>query len=458
MITINNKITSAVRFYSSVISSNISVFVALGFMSLLFSESGFFPNPALEGIKDNIYQYFIPSLLAFSASRKSGSIYSSIIAALMGICIGSSGYSFSSISVSIILGYITGRTADKIIDYFKKSEPEKFEMVYRNIVLGVLFVSAICIVYFIIAPISSTLDEIFSWLVSHTFTLKMLPIFTSIIEIGKVFFLNNSINHGILVPAAMTSVSESGKSALFLLESNPGPGFGMLFACFLYFREKRSFYSSCMTVQAIGGIHEIYFPVIMSHLYLFPALIIGGITGNYLFYLLDVGAFGTVSPGSVITMFMMCPSSDWFNLFISILRSAFSSYIVSYAILLIKNRGINIRDLISPENKNIEPKDSEIILPDYVEDIVFVCDAGMGSSVLAASIFRKKLKENNLSGIDVSACPLDNISEDADLIICQKGLVSRIDKLSEYATVIEMDSFMNMEKYDEIIDSIRKGG
>ena len=43
------------------------------------------------------------------------------------------------------------------------------------------------------------------------------------IEVGKVLFLNNAINHGILGPLGAAEAAESGRSIYFLLETNPGP-------------------------------------------------------------------------------------------------------------------------------------------------------------------------------------------------------------------------------------------
>ena len=45
-----------------------------------------------------------------------------------------------------------------------------------------------------------------------------------------MLFLNNAINHGVLTPLGTTQALETGKSILFLLEANPGPGLGLLLA------------------------------------------------------------------------------------------------------------------------------------------------------------------------------------------------------------------------------------
>ncbi len=58
----------------------------------------------------------------------------------------------------------------------------------------------------------------------------LLPLTSIIIEPAKVLFLNNAINHGVLHAARHQEAAEQGKSILFLLEANPGPGLGLLLA------------------------------------------------------------------------------------------------------------------------------------------------------------------------------------------------------------------------------------
>ena len=58
----------------------------------------------------------------------------------------------------------------------------------------------------------------------------LLPLTSLFIEPAKVLFLNNAINHGVLTPLGIDRSTEQGKSVLFLLEANPGPGLGLLLA------------------------------------------------------------------------------------------------------------------------------------------------------------------------------------------------------------------------------------
>ncbi|MCW1004795.1 PTS mannitol transporter subunit IICBA, partial [Streptococcus anginosus] len=66
--------------------------------------------------------------------------------------------------------------------------------------------------------------------VNKIMELGFLPLANVLIEPAKILFLNNAINHGILTPLGSAQVAEVGKSVLYLLEANPGPGLGVLLA------------------------------------------------------------------------------------------------------------------------------------------------------------------------------------------------------------------------------------
>src|SRR5690606_37957771 len=97
-----------------------------------------------------------------------------------------------------------------------------------------------------------------------------------LIEPAKVFFLNNAINHGVLTPLGVAEAAEEGKSVLFLLEANPGPGLGLLLA-FTFFGvgAARATAPGAAIIQFFGGIHEIYFPYVLMKPLLLLA-VIGG--------------------------------------------------------------------------------------------------------------------------------------------------------------------------------------
>ena len=531
MINIKDNILKGLKFYSSVISKNIPVFMLVGLMSILFSESGFFPNNTLSYINLKIYTYVVPMLIAYTTGFKIGKENSAVVASFSGLCLAIIAPK-SAIILSVFSGGLFGYMAKQVFKYINSKDIEEgFEMISNNIAITILCIISIYLTFLVISPISFTIEFLILKVSIILSSIKALPVLSVIIETLKVFFLNNTINHGLLIPAAMNTINETGKSILFLMETNPGPGFGLLLAYFFKKKEYRKFYSSCMTVQAVGGIHEIYFPIAASNPLTIIALIFGGMVGNFIFNITNSGAVGAISPGSIITILMMCKFTDWAGILLGIALSAFTSFVISYAIIkhqdikknnsavlstdnlninnldessvnLTKNNkpnydrfisnnepGNNLKDYIlnenliktdeilinqiSSENSNktymdhIENNNSIISKPNtdkssisigYVEDIAFVCDLGMGSSVMASSIFKKKLEESGLKNICVSAYSIDAISEDSDLIICQNGFKYKIEEYIDFIPIIEVVNFMSSYEYDKIIEIIKNGG
>lgn len=450
-------LSKGVKFYSSIIAANLPLFIMLGFISLMFSNSGLFPNEKMALVSQSCYKYLLPTILAYYAGKKIGGESGAFTGAVCGLAI-SIFSAYTSFIASIFMGTLCGILCRFLKEKIKFDKFTGFEMISKNIFFGAVGVITVSLTYFIFAPIFSYIDLFFSNLIEYLSDVKTLPITTSVIETLKVFSLNNSINHGFLIPAGVENAANFGKSVFFLLETNPGPGLGILLAFYILNKDRRKYFASCMTVQAIGGIHEIYFPIVLSNLKLLIALILGAMSGNLVFYLLHAGARGAISPGSIITIFLMCTPSDWFAIMLGIATSAVVSCLS--ACLILEFDAHKSKEVESDDNtsESIETTSEPVFsLPDfgYVEDIVFVCDAGIGSSVMAASMFKKMLIENGLGGISVSSSPVDEIPEDADLLICQKIISTKARNYNEYATIIEVENFMDSNMYKAIIEKIK---
>lgn len=450
-------LSKGVKFYSSIIAANLPLFIMLGFISLMFSNSGLFPNEEMALVSQSCYKYLLPTILAYYAGKKIGGESGAFTGAVCGLAI-SIFSAYTSFIASIFMGTLCGILCRFLKEKIKFDKFTGFEMISKNIFFGAVGVITVSLTYFIFAPIFSYIDLFFVNLIGYLSDVKTLPITTSVIETLKVFSLNNSINHGFLIPAGVESAANFGKSVFFLLETNPGPGLGILLAFYILNNDRRKYFASCMTVQAIGGIHEIYFPIVLSNLKLLIALILGAMSGNLVFYLLHVGARGAISPGSIITILLMCSPSEWMAILFGIAISAVVSCVS--ACLILEFDAHKSKEIESDDNtsESIETTSEPVFsLSDfgYVEDIVFVCDAGIGSSVMAASMFKKMLIENGLGGISVSSSPVDEIPEDADLLICQKIISTKARDYNEYATIIEVENFMDSNMYKAIIEKIK---
>jgi len=136
-----------------------------------------------------------------------------------------------------------------------------------------------------------------------------LPLADIPIEVGKVLFLNNGINHGVLVPlGTQEAATDQGRSILFLLESNPGPGLGLL--CAYWFVGKgpaKLAAPGAILVHFFGGIHEVYFPYVLMNPVTILAVWAGGISANLMFVATDAGLVGPPSPGSIFAYLINLP-------------------------------------------------------------------------------------------------------------------------------------------------------
>jgi len=142
------------------------------------------------------------------------------------------------------------------------------------------------------------------------------------------------LNHGVLAPAGVAEVAEHGKAIHFLLESNPGPGLGLLLA--FYVSGKGLLKQSApgaMVVHFLGGIHEIYFPYVLAHPLMIIAMWAGGVAADFCFVVLHAGLVATPSPGSIFAYLAVIPRGDHFAVLSGVLVGAVAAFLVGSVIL-----------------------------------------------------------------------------------------------------------------------------
>src|SRR5258707_2123350 len=156
------------------------------------------------------------------------------------------------------------------------------------------------------------------------------------IEVGKVLFLNNAINHGVLGPLgdAAAAANPDHRAIHFLLETNPGPGLGLLLAFFFVGRgmAKQSA-PGAMIIHFFGGIHEIYFPYVLSHPIMIVAMWAGGIAADTIFVATNAGLVATPSPGSIFAYLAVIPPGQHFGVLLGVATGAVASFLVGSLIL-----------------------------------------------------------------------------------------------------------------------------
>lgn len=462
-------------YLSGMIMPNIGAFIAWGIITALFIPDGYFPNETLGSLVDPMITYLLPLLIAFSGGRMVHGLRGGVVGATaaMGVIAGADIPMFLG---AMIIGPLTGYLMKKVDDLFQDKVRQGFEMLYNNFSAGILsaIIAGLSVVG--VGPIVSGMNKLLASGVQVIIEAGLTPLASIIIEPAKILFLNNAINHGILSPIGVEQASEMGKSILFLLETNPGPGLGVLLAFSLFGKgASKSSAPGAIVIQFLGGIHEIYFPYILSKPALFLAVIAGGISGVFTFQIFDAGLVAPASPGSIIAVFLMTHRSSYLGVALGVLIATIVSFVLATLILRTsKNKETDLSDATdkmeamkgkessvasmnkenAKENKS-QDNNQSIKEKNKIDKIIFACDAGMGSSAMGASLLKNKFKKTDIN-IFVTNKAINDIPDDADIVITHKDLTERAKAKQPDAEHISVENFLNSPKYDEIVNRLKQ--
>lgn len=470
--TMRNAIHKFGKFYSNIMINMIGIFIFVGILSVIFGDYGWAPNENIYAISQFVYSYVIPALIAYAAGNHMGQIYEKrpdvpktginhaggaiAVMAAAGIMIADKN---CAILGAMILGPICGLLWKHVLEPLTRKAVQGMEMLTRNLVAAVVGAAFSIAAYYVLTPVLSAVTHVImmgvDWLIAH----KLICLTSVLIEPAKVFFLNNSIHHGILLPLAMQQAEQNGSSMLFLLETNPGPGLGVLLALWLSNRKKRKEYAAYMFVECIGGIHEIYFPEVLANLWLLLALIPGGMAGILCMSVFHVASAGLVSPGSILTLLFMSGHHVLATLFAVAISTAVSCAI-AFFILKRQGKWCTEAAISAQEEKKEEVQEKRQMLEKgQMQEIKigFICDAGVGSSAMGAALFRRKLKEEGMDGITAEAYAVDQIPEDLTIGVCQRAFLEILQKESNLSNIVTMESLLNQTEHLALIEKLRKG-
>ncbi len=451
------------RFLSGMVMPNIGAFIAWGFITALFIPTGWIPNESLASLVGPMITYLLPLLIGYTGGHMIHGTRGGVIGtvATMGVVVGSEIPMFLG---AMIVGPISAwilKQFDKLIEGKVRSG---FEMLVNNFSSGIIGCMLALAAYKGIGPVVQTISKALADGVEFLVRHNLIPLANILIEPGKVLFLNNAINHGVLGPIAMEQAAKTGQSIIFMLESNPGPGLGILLAYWLFGRGSvKQSAPGAIIIHFLGGIHEIYFPYILMNPRLILAAIGGGVVGTLTFSILGAGLVATPSPGSIFAYIAMTPKGGLLPVLTGVFTAAAASFLVA-SILLKTSRNTQEEDLeaatakvkqmkaqakgeAAPTAANAVKSNSE------VNKIVFACDAGMGSSAMGASILRKKLSKANIA-VTVTNTAINDIPPDADIVITHKTLTDRAKLKAPDAEHISIDDFLKSAEYDMLVERL----
>lgn len=312
---------------------NIGAFIAWGLITALFIPDGWIPNESLAKLVGPMIQFLLPILIGYTGGYlvhgQRGAVVGAIATA--GVAVGADIPMFLGAMVMGPLGGFLIKQFDRLVE---ERIPTGFEMLIRNFSAGILGAGLAILAYWAIGPvvenISNAMGDVVDFLIDNT----LLPLVSIIVEPAKVLFLNNAINHGVLAPLGVAEVAKNGEAIHFLIETNPGPGLGLLMAYWFFGpRLVRPTAPGAIIIHFFGGIHEIYFPYVLMRPTLILAMIAGGMTAVLTFIVTGAGLVATPSPGSIFAYLSVTPKGEHFGVLAGVAVGAIVSFLVASFIL-----------------------------------------------------------------------------------------------------------------------------
>lgn len=438
-------------FLSGMVIPNIGAFIAFGLITAIFIESGWYPNERIAKLIVPILSYLLPILIGYSGGElvhgKRGAVAGAI--GTFGLVVGADIPMFLG---AMIVGPFSGLVIKKFDDTFRDKVPNGFEMIVDNFSLGILG-GIVCVLSFLfIEPVVVSLTNAMANGIESLMNKGYLPLVSFLIEPGRVLFLNNAIDHGIMAPLGLTQVAKVGYSPLFMIIGNPGIGLGILLAYWKFGKgNMKEAAPGAIIIQFLGGIHEIYFPYVLSNPLTLIACIAGQMTNIIVMGLLNYGTVYTPSPASIFSVIAMTPKGKYLSMLIVVLSATIVTFLV--ASIFVKRY---YRNYTEDENVESESLNQDLEIEDKkVEKIVVACDAGMGSSAMTASSLKKRLKNEGFD-IDIVHTSIQSIPDEADLIVVHKELAEAARKKAPNKTRIVISSYINPKEFDDLVDLLNE--
>ena len=451
------------KFLSAMIMPNIGALIAFGFLAAFFNGSGWIPHEGFATIFSAILVYLIPILIASTGGRLIGGERGSIIGAIAVVGAIMSDPDTTMLMAAMIIGPLSGFCIKKFDQVMEGHMPAGFEMLINNFSVGIIGMLLAMVSYLVIGPLMNLILAVLTAGVNVLVDHNMLPLIAVFIEPAKVLFLNNAINHGIFTPIATAQAAEAGKSIMYMLEANPGPGLGVLLAYMFFCEDKKTKQSApgAVIIHLLGGIHEIYFPYILMNPLVIIAPIAGNIAAIFWYNLTNAGLVGPASPGSIIAYLMMASRDSMVSVIVGVLiATAVSFGIASVVIRMSKGRSLEeaqeevaSRKAEAKGTKTGAGAEPVADTTEGVRKVVFACDAGMGSSAMGATKFRNRIKAQrpDLTVINTS---VDTIPADCDIAVVQITLVERARKSVPQAQIVTLHNFLADPALDALYEQL----
>ncbi len=463
-------------FLTAMVIPNMGAFIAWGFLTALFIPTGWFPNEGFATLVGPIIRYLLPILLGYTGGTlihgQRGGVAGVI--GTFGLIVGADIPMFLG---AMIMGPLSAWIIKKFDGLVHRKIPPGFEMVVNNFSLGIIGLLICLTSYAAIGPAIQVLNDGLTAAVDALVSTGFLPILALLNEPAKVLFLNNVIDQGIYYPLGMTAALESGKSIFFTVASNPGSGLGLLLAYWKFggTATLRDSAPGAIIIHFFGGIHEIYFPYVLMKPITLLGMIAGSMAGIVTFQLFGAGLVAGPSPGSIFSYLLLTPKGSHVGIIAGVLVAATVSFLVNSFLLKMDSRkkGDGEEDDFDTYKQRsadmkasgkdalsgaLGTKTGSAATTTTIQKVIFACDAGMGSSAMGASVFRNKLKEGGRGDIEVTNTSIENIPDDADLVVVHENLAERTRNAKPNIELLTIDSYMGDPKVQSLLDRLTDKG
>jgi PTS system mannitol-specific IIC component len=448
-------------FLTAMVIPNVGAFIAWGLLTALFIPTGWIPNEDLAEVVGPMITFVLPLLLAYTGGRLVHGQRGGVAGAVgtIGLIVGADIPMFLG---AMIMGPLSAWLIKKIDDALASKIRPGFEMVVNNFTLGFLGLGLIVASYKAIGPFITGINDVLLKAINALVDTGALPLLSLLNEPAKVLFLNTVIDQGLYYPLGLQAAAEDGKSIFFMVASNPGPGLGLLVAFWLFGDNRviRDSAPGAIIIHFLGGIHEIYFPYVLMKPLTIVGMIAGGMSGILTFMTFGVGLTAGPSPGSIFSYLALTPRGDHVGVIAGVLVAAAVSFAVTSAILKLSRRrsGDESLELEEFQARSKAMKAEGQALgggasaggAGDVRRIVFACDAGMGSSAMGASTFRKKLEQGGRGDVTVTHAAIEAIPSDTDLVVVHRNLADRARGARPDVLIVEIQNFLGDPALDEL--------
>lgn len=400
--------------------------------------------------------YLLPLLIGYTGGKLVAGDRGAVVGAITtaGVIIGTDIPMFLGAMIAGPTGGWAIKKFDKWIDGKIKSG---FEMLVNNFSSGIIGMVLAILFFLFIGPAVTLLSQSMAAGVDLLVSAHLLPLTSIFVEPAKILFLNNAINHGIFSPLGIQQSQEFGKSIFFLIEANPGPGLGVLLAYMLLGKgSTKQTAGGAAIIHFFGGIHEIYFPYVLMNPRLLLAVIAGGMAGVFTLVLFNAGLIAPASPGSIIAVLAMTPSNAFVGVLASVVIACAVSFVIAAFFLKIQKEDNAAKFAQAQASSQAMKNLASTPVTDYrgISKIFVSCDAGMGSSAMGASMLRKKIKEAELA-IEVANCAINDLPDEARLVITHQDLTLRAKKQAPHAIHLSLANFLDNKFYDSLVNELK---